>query len=84
MIQSFSRDGCIVGSSPAPVIPAQAGTQPAHDSLGSRLRGNDGWRRNDVWRGEEVIHRSPEDIMDEIASLDAESAEVLLTIRGLL
>ena len=34
--------------------------------------------------GEEVIHRSPEDIMDEIAALDAESAEVLLTIRGLL
>ncbi|MEJ7591178.1 MAG: N-6 DNA methylase [Planctomycetaceae bacterium] len=34
--------------------------------------------------GEEVVHRSPEDIMDEIAALDAESAEVLLTIRGLL
>jgi type I restriction enzyme M protein len=34
--------------------------------------------------GEEVIHRSPEDIMDEIASLDVESAEVLATIRGLL
>src|SRR5580765_3950031 len=34
--------------------------------------------------GEEVTHRSPEDIMDEIAALDAESAEVLATIRGLL
>ena len=34
--------------------------------------------------GEEVKHRSPEEIMDEIAALDAESAEVLQTIRGLL
>lgn len=34
--------------------------------------------------GETVIHRSPEDIMDEIAALDAESAEVLGTIRVLL
>jgi type I restriction enzyme M protein len=34
--------------------------------------------------GEEVAHRSPEDIMDEIAALDAESAEVLQTMRGLL
>ena len=34
--------------------------------------------------GEEVIHRSPQDIMDEIAALDAESAEVLGKIRGLL
>lgn len=34
--------------------------------------------------GEEVAHRSPEEIMDEIAALDAESAEVLQTIRGLL
>ena len=34
--------------------------------------------------GEEVIHRSPGEIMDEIAALDAESAEVLLNIRGLL
>ncbi len=34
--------------------------------------------------GEEVIHRSPQDIMDEIAALDLESAEVLATIRGLL
>jgi type I restriction enzyme M protein len=34
--------------------------------------------------GEEVVHRSPQDIMDEIAALDLESAEVLLTIRGLL
>ena len=35
-------------------------------------------------RGEEVAHRSPEEIMDEIAALDAKSAEVLQTIRGLL
>jgi|688.fasta_scaffold02002_3 hypothetical protein len=34
--------------------------------------------------GEEVTHRSPETIMDEIAALDAESAEVLQTILGLL
>ena len=34
--------------------------------------------------GEEVTHRSPGEIMDEIAALDAESAEVLQTIRGLL
>jgi type I restriction enzyme M protein len=34
--------------------------------------------------GEEVIHRSPEEIMDSIAALDAESAEVLANIRGLL
>ena len=34
--------------------------------------------------GEEVVHRSPEEIMDEIVALDAESAEVLATIRGLL
>ena len=27
--------------------------------------------------GEEVTHRSPQEIMDEIAALDAESAEVL-------
>ena len=34
--------------------------------------------------GEEVKHRSPQAIMDEIASLDAESAEVIKTIRRLL
>ena len=34
--------------------------------------------------GEEVAHRSPEEIMAEIAALDAESADVLQTIRGLL
>jgi len=34
--------------------------------------------------GEEVTHRSPEDILDEIAALDVESAEVLATVRGLL
>ena len=33
---------------------------------------------------EDVIHRSPQAIMDEIAALDAESAEVLMKIRGLL
>jgi len=35
-------------------------------------------------RGEEVTHRSPEAIMDEIAALDAESTKVLEKIRGLL
>jgi type I restriction enzyme M protein len=34
--------------------------------------------------GEEVAHRSPEEIMKEIAVLDAESAEVLTGIRSLL
>jgi type I restriction enzyme M protein len=34
--------------------------------------------------GGEVTHRTPQVIMDEIASLDAESAQVLQTIRGLL
>jgi type I restriction enzyme M protein len=34
--------------------------------------------------GEEVTHRSPLEIMDEIAALDAESAEVLGNIRALL
>jgi type I restriction enzyme M protein len=34
--------------------------------------------------GEEIKHRSPKKIMDEIAALDAESADVLKTIRGLL
>jgi type I restriction enzyme M protein len=34
--------------------------------------------------GEEVTHRSPLEIMDEIAALDAESADVLANIRALL
>jgi type I restriction enzyme M protein len=34
--------------------------------------------------GEEVAHRSPQEIMDEIAALDAESAEVLGNIKTLL
>ena len=34
--------------------------------------------------GEEIAHRSPQDIMDEIAALDAESAEVLGNIKQLL
>jgi len=34
--------------------------------------------------GEEVKHRSPQKIMDEIAALDAESAEVLGNIKALL
>ena len=34
--------------------------------------------------GEEIVHRSPEEIMDEIAALDAESAEVLENIKALL
>jgi len=34
--------------------------------------------------GEEITHRSPEEIMDEIAALDAESVEVLANIRSLL
>jgi type I restriction enzyme M protein len=34
--------------------------------------------------GEEIVHRNPLDIMDEIAALDAESAEVLAKIERLL
>ena len=34
--------------------------------------------------GEEVTHRSPKKIMEEIAALDAESAEVLENIKALL
>lgn len=34
--------------------------------------------------GEVIVHRTPEDIMEEIAELDAESAEVLTNIRALL
>jgi type I restriction enzyme M protein len=34
--------------------------------------------------GEEMVHRSPREIMDEIVALDAESAEVLKTIGALL
>jgi len=34
--------------------------------------------------GEEVVHRSPQAIMEEIAALDAESAEVLVNISKLL
>ena len=34
--------------------------------------------------GEEVAHRSPLEIMDEIASLDTESTKMLAKIRGLL
>jgi type I restriction enzyme M protein len=34
--------------------------------------------------GEEITHRSPQEIMDEIAALNAESAEVLGNIKALL
>ncbi len=34
--------------------------------------------------GEAVVHRSPQDILDEIVALDAESAEVLVNIRVML
>jgi type I restriction enzyme M protein len=34
--------------------------------------------------GEVITHRTPQEIMDEIAALDAESAEVLANIRALL
>ncbi|HQL96345.1 MAG TPA: N-6 DNA methylase [Candidatus Hydrogenedentes bacterium] len=34
--------------------------------------------------GEAVLHRSPADLLDEIAALDTQSAEVLEKIRGLL
>jgi type I restriction enzyme M protein len=34
--------------------------------------------------GETIVHRNPQEIMDEIAALDAESADLLTTIRTLL
>ena len=34
--------------------------------------------------GDEIVHRTPQVIMDEIAALDAQSASVLDKIRGLL
>lgn len=34
--------------------------------------------------GEEITHRSPQDILDEIAALDAESVKVLANIRAML
>ena len=34
--------------------------------------------------GEEIVHRSPQEIMEEIAALDAESAQVLANIKALL
>jgi type I restriction enzyme M protein len=34
--------------------------------------------------GEDIAHRSPEAIMDEIATLDAESAEVLEKIKRII
>jgi type I restriction enzyme M protein len=34
--------------------------------------------------GEEIVHRSPQEIMEEIAALDAESAQVLGNIKALL
>jgi type I restriction enzyme M protein len=33
---------------------------------------------------EDITHRSPAEILDEITKLDAESAEVLVKIRALL
>ena len=34
--------------------------------------------------GEEIVHRSPAEILDEIAALDTEGAEVLRNIKALL
>jgi type I restriction enzyme M protein len=47
-----------------------------HDTFDLSVKNPDG--------GEEVVHRSPLDILDEIAALDAESAKVLEKIRELL
>ena len=48
----------------------------ASDLIGSTVKNPNG--------GEEVTHRSPAEILAEIAALDAESAAVLENIRGLL
>jgi type I restriction enzyme M protein len=34
--------------------------------------------------GEEIVHRTPQEIMEEIAALDQESAEVLAKIREIV
>jgi type I restriction enzyme M protein len=34
--------------------------------------------------GEEVVHRSPQEILDEVAALDAQSADALARIRAML
>lgn len=34
--------------------------------------------------GEEILHRSPQELIEAIAALDAEGAELLETIKGLL
>ena len=51
----------------------------------------DDWTRStfdlsgeDPERRQDIAHRSPEEILDEIAALDAESAELLESIRALL
>lgn len=35
-------------------------------------------------KSDEVVHRSPQEILEEIAALDAESADILAAIRGIL
>ena len=35
-------------------------------------------------KSDEVVHRSPQEILEEIAALDAEGVEILASIRGLL
>ena len=34
--------------------------------------------------GEEIVYRAPQQVMDEISVLDAESAEILRSIRAML
>jgi hypothetical protein len=54
-----------------------SGPKPTQDSQGSKPRGTPNGN-------EEVKLSSPQKIMDEIAALDAESAEVLGNIKALL
>ena len=70
MIQSFSRHRFIVGS---PVIPTHAGTQHPVILAQAGTQSNARWLDSRL-RGNDSV----------IAALDAESAEVLLIIRGLL
>ena len=66
--------------------PAEA-SQPSVAGPTRRLMSLDALRGFDMFwivGGEEIVHRSPKNIMAEIAALDAESAAVLAGIRKLL
>ena len=73
-----SKQKCVLRSSPKESVGGQ------------RVRGVGSWiMKIDLSvenpnGGEEITHRSPKEIMDEITAMDAESAKALATIRELL